>query len=221
MSIEERVLSYLKNNPGATPREIADAIGVSLASVRAAINKLRESGLVIRSSRGGYVARVSSDLNTVEYPASKRAARGFSIDDLTNVVNDLLAKIDELSERVAKLEGEIKFIKKSLPDIRVKSSKNGDNDKLLTALELRHLLPINEALKLSSKTLEEYVSSGKVAVIDELVVSLKFLNKFKSKLPIKVGEVDKLSSEERRLLDALIKAGHVYLYSGVEYRLAG
>lgn len=220
MSIEERVLSYLKNNPGATPREIADAIGVSLASVRAAINKLRESGLVIRSSRGGYVARVSSDLNTVEYPASKRAARGFSIDDLTNVVNDLLAKIDELSERVAKLEGEIKFIKKSLPDIRVKSSKNGDNDKLLTALELRHLLPINEALKLSSKTLEEYVSSGKVAVIDELVVSLKFLNKFKSKLPIKVGEVDKLSSEERRLLDALIKAGHVYLYSGVEYRLA-
>lgn len=214
------MLNYLRNNPGATPREIADAIGVSLASVRTAINKLRESGLVIRSSRGGYVARVLQDLNIAEYPVNKRLAGGFSIDDLTKVINDLLARVNELSERIAKLENEVKFIKKSLPNIRVKSFKGGENDKLLAALELRHLLPINEALKLSNKSLDEYVSEGKVVVIDELVVSLEFFKTFKSKLPIKVSEVDRLSSEERRLLEALVKAGYVYLHSGVEYRLA-
>ncbi|RLG78799.1 MAG: hypothetical protein DRO10_02110, partial [Thermoprotei archaeon] len=58
MSVDRKVLAFIKLNPGATPREIADGLGLPYNTVRGAILRLREAGYLIRSSRGGYVVRV-------------------------------------------------------------------------------------------------------------------------------------------------------------------
>jgi biotin operon repressor len=118
MSVEDRVLSYLRVNPGATPREIADALGISLASVRIAINRLRELGYVIRSSKGGYVVRVSQELPTpTEIVSNTRSTvqdsqQGISFDSIIKLLNELSSKVSELEGRVGKLEKEVNYIKK-------------------------------------------------------------------------------------------------------------
>jgi biotin operon repressor len=225
MSVEDRVLSYLKVNPGATPREIADALGISLASVRIAINRLRELGYVIRSSKGGYVVRVSQELPTpTEIVSNTRSTvqdsqQGIGFDSIIKLLNELSSKVNELEGRVGKLEKEVNYIKKSLPKIPSKHVEGECSDKLLSTLKLRNILSINEVREIISKPLEEYVREGKVVVINDLVVSSEFLKSFKSKFPIKTSEISRLSPEELRLLEALVRSNQAYLYSGVEYRL--
>ncbi|MEM1703924.1 MAG: winged helix-turn-helix transcriptional regulator, partial [Zestosphaera sp.] len=56
-NIYRKIIEYLKSNPGAMPREIADALGVSIGMVRIALLRLRELGYVVRSGKGGYVVK--------------------------------------------------------------------------------------------------------------------------------------------------------------------
>ncbi|MEM1748308.1 MAG: winged helix-turn-helix domain-containing protein [Sulfolobales archaeon] len=218
MSAEERVLSYLRVNPGATPREIADALGMSLTSVRIAINRLRELGQVIRSSRGGYVVRVSQDAvfndyvhSTTQHPVSN---------DLLKIIDELVSKVSSLESRIERLESEVRLIKKSLPKMPTKRSVSGDVDKFLSTLRLRGVMSVDEVRGLTlERPLDDYVSSGKVVIVGDLVVCPDFLNSFKSKFPIKVSDINSLSSEEVKLLEALVRTNQVYLFSGVEYRI--
>ncbi len=53
--LSDRILKYLKENPGSTPREIADNVGVSINTVRRILYFLRDKGLVKRVDRG-YIA---------------------------------------------------------------------------------------------------------------------------------------------------------------------
>ena len=220
MSVEERVLSYLRVNPGATPREVADALGISLVSVRIAINRLRELGYVIRSSKGGYVVRVSQELPTpTDIISNTQSTENVVFDSIIKLVNELSSKISELEGRVGRLEKEVNYIKRSLPKIPSKHVGSEGSDKLISTLKLRSILSVNEVREIISKPLEEYVREGKVVVVNDLVVSSEFLKNFKSKFPIKVSEINKLSPEELKLLEALVRSNQAYLYSGVEYRL--
>jgi len=228
MSVEERVLSYLRVNPGATPREVADALGISLVSVRIAINRLRELGYVIRSSKGGYVVRVSQELPTPTDIISntqsitrdvQQSTENVGFNSIIKLVNELSNKISELEGRVGRLEKEVNYIKRSLPKIPSKHVGSEGSDKLISTLKLRNILSINEVREIISKPLEEYVREGRVVVINDLVVSSEFLKNFKSKFPIKVSEINKLSPEELKLLEALVRTNQAYLYSGIEYRL--
>jgi len=229
LSVEERVLEYLRGNPGATPREIADALGTSLASVRVALNRLRELGYVIRSSRGGYVVRVAQQpvitysASTPTAPRVEGGSTGTAGQDLMRVINELVAKVSELSERVSKLEGEVRYIKKSLPFINnrrgVSRASEGGGDQVNSILKLRGVITVEEFKSLTSKPIDHYINSNKVVVIDNLVVEPNFLKKFKSRFPIKVSEVGRLSPEEQKLLEAMVKLGHAYLHSGMEYRV--
>ncbi len=217
MSVEDRVLNYLRANPGATPREVADALGMSLASVRVAIGRLRELGQVIRSSRGGYVVRVAeSPVATYDYAhATTTSTIG---DNLLKTVNELVSKVSELESRISKLEDEVKVIKKSLPKIPSRPPSK-DLDKFLSTLRLRHVMSVDEAKGLVDRPLEDYVNGGKAVIVGDLVVSPEFLDSFKSKFPIKVSSISTLSSEEAKLLEALVKTNQAYLFSGVEYRI--
>lgn len=217
MSVEERVLSYLKSNPGATPRKIADALGVSLTVVRLALNKLRESGSVIRSSKGGYIVKVSNNVAVLDYTFTNSSKSSLKLEELTKTINELVDKVNELVERVSKLENEVRRIKMSLPEINT-SPRKVDNDKLLTALKLRGIINVEEAKKLATKPLEDYVNYGKALIIEDFIVSPEFLSRLKSRFPLKISDLNSLSPEEQELLKVLIKAGHVYLYAGIEYR---
>jgi len=54
--VDKAILNYLKRHPNSKPREIADALGFSLVVVRSSLYRLRERGLVARTSRG-YIAK--------------------------------------------------------------------------------------------------------------------------------------------------------------------
>lgn len=218
MSVEERVLSYLRVNPGATPREIADALGMSLTSIRIAINRLRELGQVIRSSRGGYVVRVSQDVVLNDYVRSP--AQHSVSEDLLKTIDELISKVSGLESRIEKLESEVRLIKKSLPKMPTKRTASGEADRFLSTLRLRGVMSVSEVRGLLlERPLDDYVSSGKAVVVGDLVVCPDFLNSFKSKFPIKVSDINSLSDEEVKLLEALVKANQVYLFSGIEYRI--
>lgn len=208
----------MKVNPGATPREIADALGMSLTSIRIAINRLRELGRVIRSSRGGYVVRVSQDAVLNDYVRSP--AQHPASEDLLKTIDELISKVSGLESRIERLESEVRLIKKSLPRMPTKRSAGGEVDKFLSTLRLRGVMSVSEVRGLLlERPLDDYVSGGKVVVVGDLVVCPDFLNSFKSKFPIKVSDINSLSDEEVKLLEALVKANQVYLFSGIEYRI--
>ncbi len=83
------------------------------------------------------------------------------------------------------------------------------------------LVTLSEARKLASKPIEVYVNEGVAIPIGDYLVNPEFLDKFKKKFPLSVGEIEKMSPEERGLLDSLIKEGLVYLHAGREYRIIG
>jgi len=234
---------YLKNNPGATPREIADALGISLNLVRALLRKLRESGYIMKSSRGGYVVRITKlHEESVENSVGEEVAIDISksprsevmISDVAREVRDLIKKlmseIESLRERVGRIEYEINILKKSLqassnlrrhevPSEGKVKGKEGTDDKLLEELKSRKILSIEEAKSLTYKSLEFYITQGYAVPISNYIVLKEFYEEVKKKFPIKVTEVRNLTNEERMVLDAMIREGMVYLHGGREYRL--
>ncbi|MEM2590714.1 MAG: winged helix-turn-helix transcriptional regulator, partial [Zestosphaera sp.] len=137
-NIYRKIIEYLKSNPGAMPREIADALGVSIGMVRIALLRLRELGYVVRSGKGGYVVKSGAgDLGArksvedfyeetqkqAKREASTRAEKDSStlrehldieISELRNEVNELKKIVESLSDRVNKIETEFTLLLKSL-----------------------------------------------------------------------------------------------------------
>lgn len=220
MGVEERVLAYLRGSPGATPREIADALGVSLGAVRVALVRLREAGLVVRSSRGGYVARVSGARADADLAPASTPGGSVDAASLVRTISELVGRVNEIAERLSRLESEVRHIKRSLPEAGV-APRRAEEDRLLAALKLRGILGIEEARSMASRPLEEYVGYGRAVVVGEFVVSPEFLSRLRSKFPIRVSELSSLSPEEQELLRVLVKTGYAYLHSGSEYRYLG
>ncbi|ABM80562.1 BlaI/MecI/CopY family transcriptional regulator [Hyperthermus butylicus] len=104
--LEERLLSYLREHPGSSPREIADALGEPLQRVRAALARLRNRGLVARGEEGHYyvVAPAVRGLSRREVRRPVSTTLHGDLDALVEAIEDLRRRIEELEERVARLE---------------------------------------------------------------------------------------------------------------------
>ena len=229
MSVDQKVLAFLKNNPGATPREIADALGIPLSSVRAALYRLREAGYVVRSSKGGYVVRVSPPIINEELAELSSK----DLEKIKNVVEELMRVVNSLKDEVSKLSSRVKKLEQELDLLRMGHSKLSDRgaykseeradkpseDPLIKEIRERGVLSIEEARKLARRPLELYISSGSLVPVAGYLVSQEFLADFKAKFPLHISEVRNLSSAEKLLLDAMIKEGLVYLHAGKEYRI--
>jgi len=223
--VDRKVLAFLKNNPGATPREVADALGLPYNAVRYALLRLREAGYVIRSPRGGYLVRVGFPaLDDIEATQSKNndTQPSISTAELVSVVEELRSMVMELKAKVNRLEQEINLLKKGIPARRTRQRKDKKvADPLLSMLSSKGLITLSEARKLASKPIEAYVNEGVAIPVGNYLVSPGFLDNFKKKFPLSVSEIEKMSPEERALLDSLIKEGLVYLHAGREYRVIG
>ena len=229
MSVDQKVLAFLKNNPGATPREIADALGMPLSSVRAALYRLREAGYVVRSSKGGYVVRVTPPVISegLAEPSSR------DLDKIKNIVEQLMNVVDSLKNEVSKLSLRIKKLERELDLLRIAQVKPSERkaykseegaersgeDLLIKEVREKGILSIEDAKKLARRPLELYISNGLLVPIAGYLVSQDFLSSFKAKFPLHIGEVRNLSSAEKVLLDAMIKEGLVYLHAAKEYRI--
>ncbi|MEM1527913.1 MAG: winged helix-turn-helix transcriptional regulator [Sulfolobales archaeon] len=228
MSVELRILKYLKENPGATPRLIADALGLPLSQVRIALNRLRDSGHVVRVPGEGYYARVADSTSLEEAETESSVELKKQKDGLSFDIEKLREEVSHLAARVNKLEKEVKEIKVALEaltkvgqEVRPRSLLEQDlnEDRTVKELKSRKIMKLSEVIAIAKKPIDEYVKAGLVVVVSDLAVDSEFYKNFSSKFPIKKLEVSKLSYEERELMNAMIKEGIVYLHCGREYRL--
>ncbi|MEM2020778.1 MAG: winged helix-turn-helix domain-containing protein [Zestosphaera sp.] len=238
-SIYKRILEYLKSNPGATPREIADILGVSIGMVRVALLRLRESGYIVKSVKGGYFVKSGvRDLSEAGGPgmgagaqepggrdASLRppstrgggdssAIRDLLESELSSLKSELTGLrnvINALSERVTKLEEEYNLLMKSLKsEGKVRESE----PRLSEGVVMR----LDEA-KARGMPVDSLVRSGNCLIIGNYLVTQEFLEEFRRRFPINLRDVRSLTREERELLDAMVGEGLAYLHAGREYRL--
>ena len=103
--VEERVLSYLRDHPGSSPREIADALGEPLQRVRAALQRLRDAGLAARGDEGRYYAVAPAVQGLPRRELRRPGSYGLR-GDLDAVV-ERLALLEERVERLEKLVEEL------------------------------------------------------------------------------------------------------------------
>ncbi|MEM1622750.1 MAG: helix-turn-helix domain-containing protein [Sulfolobales archaeon] len=228
MSVELRILKYLKENPGATPRLIADALGLPLSQVRIALNRLRDSGHVVRVPGGGYYARAtdSTSLEEAETESNvelkrQRSEHIFDIEKLREEVSHLTARINKLEKEVKEIKVALEALTRAGQEVRPRSPAEqglGD-DRTIKEIKSRKVMKLSELLAIAKKPIDEYVKAGLIVVVSDLAVDSEFYKNFSSKFPIKKLEVSKLSYEEKELMNAMIKEGIVYLHCGREYRL--
>lgn len=237
-SIYKKIIEYLRSNPGATPREIADTLGVSIGMIRVALLRLRESGYVVKSVKGGYFVKSGvrdlsafsgpreggSGVTAREGPESWRTqAVGGSntvrstleseLGAVKNELKDLREVVNTLSERIAKLEEEFNLLMKSLKTER--KAREAEPAKVLEGSFMR----IEEA-RSRGFSVDSLVRSGDYLIVGNYIVSHDFLEDFRRKFPISLKDAKNLTREERELLDAMVSEGLAYLHAGREYRLA-
>ena len=104
--LERRLLAYLLEHQGSSPREIADALGEPLSRVRVALQRLRDLGLVQRGEEGHYYA--VAYLVRGEPPAELRRQR------VETLSPDLEAELADLRERVRRLEERLRRLEEAL-----------------------------------------------------------------------------------------------------------
>lgn len=108
MSLEEEVINYLKENPGASIREIAEALGLNYSIIRTIVYKLRSSGIISKSERGFYILRDRS-----KYMGLKGATK-VNTDTLIDSVEQLRSSVNEIIKRLESLELKYESISKDL-----------------------------------------------------------------------------------------------------------
>jgi len=239
-NLYERILKYLIENPGATPREIADNIGVSISTVRKILYKLRDRGLV-RRGETGYIAtkanieniRQTENFATIATEEVQHNTRTYTqekqniiehIDtmdykQLYEMISKITKILNELSAKVNTLEKEVEELRKILRKQDISDKQVKAKDKLSLIIRNRKIMPINEILDYLSKPLEEYVNNGIIIVLGNHVIDKEFYENFKSKFPLRVDSIKELTNKEKTLLKLLIEEGLIYLHAGREYRL--
>lgn len=230
-SIEDMVLAYLKKNPGSNPRKIADALGLSLTRVRIALLRLRDRGQVVRTSRGYVAVAQPRDLEAYQVrgpPASQagiRAAEASSrLDALEKRMSVLEARLDALEEKLGMLAKELEKLGETLKrgggrGPRIRGARPRVRE-LGEVLEERKVIRLDEARRYAvSRSLKDYLDSGEAVFLGGLIVGKDFYDEFRSRFPVPVGEVSRLSREEKMLLEAMVSEGLAYLHAGREYRL--
>jgi len=241
--LEKKILAFLKENPGANAKEIAEALGVSYGRVQSALYRLRDKGVIIKTGFGYAVSSLKEPFTLYEEelkgkhvsaPSDKLMEVLRNLKSLEEILNTLLAEhhrldkdVKSVTERVNTLQKELEALKKKVNELygaiktfHVKwKEKSVLEDRLISELKREKVIDISIARNLALKSIEEYVRSGTVIVISSLVVYREFYEEFKKKFPIPKEQVRELNEKEKLLLRALVDEGLAYLHRGIEYRL--
>ncbi len=257
-SISQRVLELLRENPGASLKEISAALEAPINKVRAVLYDLKSRGYVEKAGKGyivtergleylEYLERVRrgarpvqeevgqatpSALPFIEKTAEKQEAEapreapmqahreekpetGLLQTQLAELESSLLKianRLDEFEKRLTLLERTVRDIEKALEALRKRR---------IEALLEPPVMPYSEALSRLGAQLERMIMEGRIVRVGSLVADPQFYHEFKSKFPIKLADLDKLSEYEKLLLEEMRKEALVVLHAGREYRLLG
>jgi len=245
LSVEELVFDFLKENPGSNPREIAEALGVGYNRIRAALYRLRERGLVIRTEKGYTVAyraprkmrredkgrlvekvksdnleRLSEEIDKLSKKVSTIEKR---ISEILNLVENIRIEIKNLEIVEKRLNKEVELVKSRINKLweylgKLKF-KSYEKDEFLSLLSAEKVLSVSRAKNIINKPLEEYISEDKVILVSSYVIDKEFYNEFKKLFPLPVDKVKNLDEKSKALLRAMVDEGLAYLHKGKEYRL--
>lgn len=134
------------------------------------------------------------------------------VEDIRTFMENILVKISDLEKRVSNIERTVRDIEKAIESVQRKKQP------VDVFLEVP-LMPYGYAATKLGSILDKLIAENKLVRIGSLVVDSQFYNEFKSKFPIKLSDLDKLTLHERTLLEEMRKEALVILHAGREYRL--
>ncbi len=245
MSLERKIIEFLRENPGANAREIAEALGVSYGRIQAALYRLREKGAIIKTGFGYAVSHTLRNYleeyreteigrgNTKTTQLMEKAREAFErrIKELEKAMNELFKQystlkesMETLSKRLEQLLNDVKNLERKVNGLskiisNIPAKHKEEKDRFLIILKKEGIMDVGKARNLAIRSLEEYVRSNNVVAVSSFIVDREFYEKFKSKFPIPKDKVSNLSEKEKTLLRALVDEGLAYLHRGIEYRL--
>jgi len=224
-NIDKLVLSYLQRHPYSKPREIADGLGFSIVTVRYSLLRLRERGLVVRTSRG-YIARTHAKRDlAAEETQQERSGEPSTykeVAELRERILEIEKILEDALENLSRLEKEVSELRVFIRALQGSGAySRHQRDPFIEKLSREGLMTISEARKEASKTmgsLEYYVDRGDVAIVGEFVVDKRFYENLMSRMPMKVEDMNSLSAKEKILVEAMISEGVLYIDKGREIR---
>lgn len=224
-NIDKLVLSYLQRHPYSKPREIADGLGFSIVTVRYSLLRLRERGLVVRTSKG-YIARshAKRDLAAEEtqHEESEEPPTSKEVSELRERISEIEKTLEDALENLSKLEKEVSELRVFIRALQSSGAfLRQQRDPFIEKLSREGLMTISEARREASKamgSLEYYVDRGDVIIVGEFVVDKSFYESLMSRMPIKVEDMNSFSAKEKILVEAMISEGVLYIDKGREIR---
>jgi len=206
VSLEEEIINYLKENPGASIREIAEALGLNYNIVRTIIYKLRSNGIISKSEKGFYILRDRS-----RYAGLKDTTKT-NVDTLVDTMEQLRSLVNEITKRIESLELKYENISKDLSVytslkelvIQLKETIDKVNTKItFLEKEITNLKKQIETLSKYTSTLRRVVPSKDRDVKSSIQALLK------SQGVIEVEEAKKIA--DSRIIHELIERGVILI----------
>lgn len=242
-TLTEKIIEFLYDNPGASIKDVAQGLGISLNLARAILYRLKSKGIVGKSAYGYVLTDIGEsiakkimakfggeaearekehiDKEVIETRREFKAVEGpvkAAYGDLSEFEN----KLRNLEEKIASLDRLLSNLKKELRNLRMaldEAKKSGTKRKRRIDRLPKPIMSFMDARDLLGDSLHSLIYSGKVIVVGSLVVDSDYYNDFISRFPISRKEAEKLSDQEKLLLEQLKNEGKIYLYAGKEYRL--
>ncbi len=253
-SLTIKVLKYLMENPGATIKDIAQGLSISLGLARAVIYRLKNKGFIEKTGYGYILTSIGEKIVEKQLKRTKEEREevqqrmvkeeeigerrvvektsktptttiettktlGYTsteMESLVERVRTIEKTIAGIEETIASLKKELAIIKKALEE-KLREKKKSVK-KHVSRLP-KPIMSIIEAQNILGDEARMLVYSGKAVAVGSLLVDIDYYREFLSKFPISVKEAEKMSEQEKLLLEELKNEGRVYLYCGKEYRL--
>ncbi len=244
-SLTIKVLKTLNEYPGASIKDVAQRLGISVGLARAVIYRLKSRGFIEKTGYGYVVTGVGEKIlskhmgskareevvevkqkqlpireTRVEQPIVKeerKSSGGVDASAMLEKVRALEKTITSLEETLTSIKRELESVKKVLEE-SLKREESGRKRKRVLRLP-KPVMTIPEAQSVLGEDVRSIIYSGRAVAVGSLIVDIDYYNEFLSRFPISVKDAEKMSDQDRMLLEELKNEGRVYLYGGKEYRL--
>lgn len=234
-TLTSRIMHFLAENPGATIKEVANALGISQELARSIIYRLKSRGFVEKSGDGyvlsskgtWFIEGVLKTKHTSEtlresreraetFMASPSPATSPTMSDeqIYSMIGDLENKIKQIEEQLVKIKDEICSLKKEL-----------DKRKRVERVSVKRLhkpvMSLQEAINTYGGLLESMRTEGSIVLIGSLAVDREFYEEFRKKFPLPIEDKERLSEYEQILLEEMVRDARVIVSGGRFYKLIG
>lgn len=243
-TLQHRVLETLRDNPGLSPKDLASILEVDINKIKVILYKLKTAGYIEKAGKGFLLTqrgmkfleylekgvseageKKTSEIRETQPPTpqEEQAIQLTEIQSVTSTVNretsieyrelinEILNRISLLEKKVASLENQVRNIELALQSRREKRENGLTIDPPVQ--------PYNEAYTKYGSIIDRLINENKLVRIGSLVVDSTFYHEFKSRFPLKVSDIDKLTTYEKLLLEEMRREALVILHAGKEYRL--